>query len=564
MKKLLILLFFFITLVESKTFTNIKFLGDVDTLSGEFDRTTLLKVCHIEYPAFYQIWRENPIFNEKQIKDFIHYLEAYAKSMGYYRVEVTAKSSEDTIYLTIKKNEPIKVARVTINNEFKKFLLVEEKKRFRTTDFTNSKKKIVDFLEEHGYPTYSMDAKAYVDLDLYRVDVNISVNKGEKRFFASTEINNSSQIDNALIEEQLVYKEGELYNVLKLEESYENIYRLGVFDKIQMEADFNNSREKAPINIVLEEGKTKEFASNLGYDTQDGARGGVEYIDHNFFGNLREFRAGLQVAQRGYTLSTLFYEPRFTSFLWGRMTLKNELNYGKWDYDSYIEKLLTERVTLGKKFIGLEHYFGFQLESSIIESDIPTFLAGNYLINSLFYRVMIDGRDSLIDAKNGYYTSFYLEKSMKQLGSDIDYLKLLGEVRYIKEFKPMVFAFKMKAGTISQKTPPFKHFFLGGAMSNRGYEYRALGPTQSGYPIGGLSALDGSFESRYYITEPFSVVGFMDFSKLSQEVNDFSGDWYRSYGVGVRYLSVIGPLRLDIGYPTKGGFALHLGIGQVF
>jgi len=101
-------------------------------------------------------------------------------------------------------------------------------------------------------------------------------------------------------------------------------------------------------------------------------------------------------------------------------------------------------------------------------------------------------------------------------------------------------------------------------MSNRGYEYRDLGEHSGKYPIGGLSMIDASLESRYYFTENFSGVGFIDSSKLSQEVNDFQGEWYMSYGLGVRYLSVIGPLRLDVGFPTSGGFALHLGIGQVF
>ena len=169
-----------------------------------------------------------------------------------------------------------------------------------------------------------------------------------------------------------------------------------------------------------------------------------------------------------------------------------------------------------------------------------------------------------MDAKNGYYTSLYLEKSMKQLGSNIDYLKVLAEARYIKEFKPVVLASKIKVGAISQETPPFKHFFLGGAMSNRGYEYRDLGPHSGKYPIGGLSIIDSSLEARYYLTENFSVVSFFDSSKISQEVNDFSTKWYNSYGLGLRYLSIIGPLRLDVGYPTEGGFALHLGIGQVF
>ena len=564
MKKLLILLLFTFTLLYSKIFTEIKFTGDIDTIAGEFDRTTLLKVCHIDYPAIYQIWKPNPTFDESQIKLFKERLEKYAHSMGYYRAKISAKTDNNTIILNIKKNQPIKIAFITLAKEFNSLSHLKKGERFRTVDFTNTKKRIGDFLEEHGYPAYKMNAKAYVDLDEYKVDVNISVDKGGKYYFSTTEINNSSKIDNKLIEEKIAYKEGELYNVLKVDESYENIYQLGVFEEISMKADLNRSDGKVPIDITLKEGKTKEFSSHIGYDTEDGARGGLEYIDHNFFGNLREFKAWLHISQRGYHTGTSFYDPMVNTPLIGRLSFLNELSYSKWDYDSYIEDLFTERVTFGKRLIGLEHYFGFQMEHSQIKTGNPTFLAGNYLINSLFYRVEVDKRDSALDAKNGYFTSLYVEKAMKQIGSEIDYLKVHGEARYIKEFKPMVFAGKVKAGIISQPTPPFKHFFLGGAMSNRGYEYRDLGQHLGGYPIGGLSMIDTSFESRYYLTDKFSLVGFFDSSKLSQEVNDFSGEWYNAYGVGVRYLSIIGPLRLDIGYPIEGGFALHLGIGQVF
>ena len=564
MKKLLILLFFISTFLYSKTFRDIEFTGDVDLIVGEFDRTTLLKVCHIDYPPIYKIWKPNPTFESSQIKLFKESLEKYAQSMGYYRAKISATTQYNRIILKIQKNQPIKIASILLAKEFERLSSLKEGKRFRTVDFSDTKKSIVDFLEQHGYPAYTMDAKAYVDLDKYRVEVNISVEKGGKRYFSSTEINNSSQIDNELIEEQIVYKKGELYNVLKVDESYENIYELGVFEEINMEAELNNSKGEAPIFITLKEGKTKEFASNLGYDTEDGARAGMEYIDHNFFGNLREFKAWFHLSERGYDTGTSVYDPRIELPLIGRLSFLNELSASKWDYDSYVEKLFAERVTFKKSLIGLEHYFGFKMEHSTIETGIPTFLAGNYLINSLFYRVEVDKRDSPMDAKNGYLTSLYVEKAMKQIGSEIDYLKVMGEVRYIKEFKPMVFAGKVKAGTISEPTPPFKHFFLGGAMSNRGYEYRDLGEHLGGYPIGGVSMIDASFESRYYLTDLFSVVGFFDTSKLSQEVNDFSGEWYNAYGIGVRYLSIIGPLRLDIGYPLEGAFAVHLGIGQVF
>ena len=551
-------------MVEAKTFTSIKFQGDIDTLSGEFDRNTLLKICHIEYPAIYKFWKSDPTFESDEIEVYVKNLTNYTHSMGYYRSEVNATTNNSTIYLNITKNEPIKITSITLDDEFKELTSLTKGERFRTTDFTQTKKKIGSYLEEHGYPTYKMNAKAFVDVDTYKVDVKIKIEKGDKYFFSKIDINNSSDVDNELILDEIVYKEGELYNVLKLEESYENIYRLGVFEKIKMEGDFNNSEGLAPIHLLLKQGKTKEFASNIGYDTEEGARGGVEYIDHNFFGNLHEFKVGAKISQLGYRAYTDFYNPRIKLPVVGKFTFRNELNYGKWDYDAYIEKILTERVTFGKSFIGIDHFFGFQHENSEIESENSIFEAGNYNINSLFYRWVIDGRDSVMDAKNGYYTSLYVEKSMKQLGSDIDYLKLLGEARYIKSFDAMVFAMKVKAGTISEKTPPFKHFFLGGAMSNRGYEYRDLGEHSGKYPIGGLSMIDASLESRYYFSENFAGVSFIDGSKLSGEVNDFNGDWYMSYGLGLRYLSVIGPLRLDVGFPTKGGFALHLGIGQVF
>jgi translocation and assembly module TamA len=146
----------------------------------------------------------------------------------------------------------------------------------------------------------------------------------------------------------------------------------------------------------------------------------------------------------------------------------------------------------------------------------------------------------------------------------MDYLKILSEARYIKEYEPMIFAFKVRFGWLSQDTPIFKHFFAGGAMSNRGYEYRDLGPHYDGDPIGGVGLIDTSLEIRDYLTDKFAIVGFLDSSTISEDINKFNSHWYRSYGFGLRYLSIIGPLRFDMGFQDKYNFAIHLGIGQVF
>jgi translocation and assembly module TamA len=564
MKKYLIIIILLSLFIEAKTFTEVEFKGDVDLITGEFDRSTLLKICHIEYPPIYKVWKADPIFEEEQISKFVENLKSYAQSMGYYRVKVFPKMTKDTIILNIQKHEPIKIKSIKLNKEFDSFALFKKGKRFRTKDFTQTKKRITRYLEENGYPTYGMNAKAKVDLDLYQVDIVIKIKKGKKRYFGETDVNNSSKIDQELITEQIVYEKDELFNILKLEESYDNIYRLGVFSKIQVEADFNNSDGISDVGINLEEGETKEILSRLGYDTQDGVRGAVDYIDHNFFGNLREFTTGLKISERGYRAYTGFYDPKIVVPIFGKFSMRNELSYHDWKFDGYDEALLLEKFTLGRELFRLKHFFGFQHEYNTISSDNPDLLSGSYLINSLFYRVVIDERDSVMNARNGYYLSFYAEKAMHAIGSEIEYLKLLAEGRYIKELDPVVVAFKLKVGTLNHETPLFKHFFTGGAMSNRGYEYRDLGPHTKGDATGGVGVIDTSLEVRYPLSENFSVVSFFDASTISEEVQKFHDDWYRSYGLGMRYISIIGPLRFDIGFQEGGAFALHLGIGQVF
>ncbi len=564
MKKNIILFILLSLFIEAKEFSEIEFKGDIDLITGEFDRSTLLKICHIEYPPIYKVWKSNPTFSKREIPKFLENLKKYAHSMGYYKAKVYVKTSDDTIIFNIQKKKPIKIDSIKLDKEFKQLSLLNRGERFRTKDFSETKKRIVRYLEENGYPTYTMNSKAKVDLDLYQVDIVFDIDKGKKRYFGKTDVNNSSKIDDDLITEQIVYEDKELFNILKLEESYDNIYRLGVFSKIQVEPDFNNSDGVSDVGITLEEGETKEFLSRLGYDTQDGARGGVDYIDHNFFGNLREFSVGAKISERGYRAYTGLYDPKTVVPLLGKFSMRNELSYHDWKFDGYDEALLVEKFTLGRELFRLKHFFGFQHEYNTISSDNPELLSGSYLINSLFYRLVVDERDNVMNARNGYYLSFYAEKAMEAIGSKIEYLKLLGEGRYIKEFDPMVVAFKLRVGILNEETPLFKHFFTGGAMSNRGYEYRDVGPHTKGDATGGVGLIDTSFEVRYPLSENFSVVSFFDASTISEEVNSFNDDWYRSYGFGMRYISIIGPLRLDIGFQEDAEFAIHLGIGQVF
>jgi outer membrane translocation and assembly module TamA len=134
--------------------------------------------------------------------------------------------------------------------------------------------------------------------------------------------------------------------------------------------------------------------------------------------------------------------------------------------------------------------------------------------------------------------------------------------------------------------PINKRLFLGGTNTVRGYGYQKLGPLDaSGNPVGGQSALNGNIELRHPIYKKISGVAFIDMGFLGVDPLTFNGDELRfTGGVGLRYDTPVGPLRIDLGYklnpPTVGDvtvspvpnpdddiedrWKIHFSIGQAF
>jgi translocation and assembly module TamA len=119
--------------------------------------------------------------------------------------------------------------------------------------------------------------------------------------------------------------------------------------------------------------------------------------------------------------------------------------------------------------------------------------------------------------------------------------------------------------------PPDKLFFAGGGGSVRGYAYRGIGVEgPGGALIGGKSLLEASAEIRAGITESIGLVGFADVGYVGEEsFPSFSEDLKIGAGVGLRYNTGLGPIRLDAAVPLDPGpddpdFAFYVGIGQAF
>ncbi len=561
------------TFCEAKIYNKLEFKGSgVDTLVGEMSSDKLFSVIGKPYPPFYAFWRKNPTFSDTEISSYIKRLKAYYESLGYYRVKITDTVTKDKIVIQIEKNEPIKVSSVKVapDEEYRKLVLFKRGDIFRTDKFKESKEKIERYMLENAHPKYNFDAKAYVHLDSYNVDLDYHIEDNISCTFGDTSITGQGDVKKEIIEDAVTYKKGKPFDIRELEKTYDNIYEYGIYDYIAVEPKLDLNGSVVPVEIALKTGETKFLKTNIGYDTDKGARGGIRWTDKNFYGNLKVLDAGIQLNELGYETFVTYYDPRIILPYVGKITLEDEVKYSYYSYEAFSERVWENRFTLGKRFVGLEHYFGILTEKSTVKPKIPDYSdeAGNYFINSFFYRVLIDKRDSMIDATRGYYISLYLEKASSLLGSDLEYLKALLEMRYIKSFSPKsILGIKTRIGSINEDVPLFKRFYTGGSVTNRGYAYQKVGEqAPGGIPLGGVSLVDFLLEYRHQLFfDKFWMSLFYDTSMLSLKPHDYSDTFYDSVGFGIRYLTPIGPLRVDFGFPQKeNGFEFHISIGQVF
>jgi outer membrane protein assembly factor BamA len=203
----------------------------------------------------------------------------------------------------------------------------------------------------------------------------------------------------------------------------------------------------------------------------------------------------------------------------------------------------------------------------------------NYLISSMDSEVVRDTTDSDLYPTKGSLVSVSIELASNIFGSEIDFFKpALELVRYQPITDNILLAGRIGFQTIqevedTEDIPIFKRLFLGGSNTVRGYGYQKLGPMdENGKPLGGLTSVNANLELRYPIYNKISGVVFLDMGLLDEESfrQDLS-DMRYGCGAGIRYNTIIGPVRVDLGYKLnppreeiEDRWMIHFSIGQAF
>ncbi|MFL6731017.1 MAG: autotransporter assembly complex protein TamA [Sphingomicrobium sp.] len=337
------------------------------------------------------------------------------------------------------------------------------------------------------------------------------------------------------------------------------------------------------LDVRLEPAPSHTIAGELGYGTGQGVRVEASWTDRNF---VNPEGALTLRGIAGTTEQLLGVQFRRSNFMKRDQTLNVLLSASHQNFDAYTAKTIDlaaniERLSnfiwqktwtwsYGGEWLATDERGAF---SSAGVKDTRTFLIVAAPL-SLGY----DGSDSLLDPARGFRLSGRLSPELSSHGGQFLYARAQFDASaYHPLSDRIVAAGRVRLGTIVGAgvfdLAPSRRFYSGGGGSVRGYGYQQLGPRdQEGDPMGGRGLAEFGLETRIRLKQfggNFGIVPFFDGGSLTaQAMPDFK-DWRFAAGVGVRYYSSFGPIRVDFGIPLNrqkgdGPFAVTVSLGQAF
>ena len=442
--------------------------------------------------------------------------------------------------------------------------------------------RLIDVWRHRGHPKAEITKREILaDHATDTVEVSLVVVSGPQAALGSVEVTGTERMSPAFVARQTGIKPGEPYDPDTLERSRERLRRLSVFSSVSIqEAAVVGDDGILPLTFNVAERPRRLIGGGVAYSSTEGGTIEGYWAHRNLFGQAESIRFDASVSRIGgeayqelsYAASATFRKP-------GVFTPDTDLTLVLAAKREFVDTYEARSVSAAA---GLEHIFSdkltlktaFKVERSQVED---AFGENQYLIVSLPTELQYDGRDDKLNPTEGLRGTVRMEPFAELRGSTYA-LVTEGEVSSyfsLDRDSRFIIAGRLAAGSILggelEEIPADKRFFLGGGGSIRGYEYRTVGPELGGEVIGGLSFWEASLEMRMRLTQSIGIVPFIDAGAAYEDPlpGSGSGDILIGAGVGLRYHTPLGPLRLDVAMPLTPrdddpSVAFYVGLGQAF
>ena len=445
-------------------------------------------------------------------------------------------------------------------------------------------------LGETGYPFAAIDApELLVDHDRLEGDLTMPVRPGGKYNFGRITSNLPEFMSGRHLEEIARFEPGDLYQrslEMDLRRALQatGIVATATITPVETAAPANGEPGTVDLAVEMTPAELRTLAGSVGYGTGEGFKLEGSWEHRNLFppeGALKvRGIAGTREQLAGVTF-------RRNNFKGRDQILTVDLFASTLDYDAYDARTISlvgtfERVStllFQKPFswsAGLELVATQEREADANGVFGPR---QTYFVGALPGYAMWDTSDDLLNPTRGFRLSTRLSPEVSRTnGAESVYLR--GQVEgtyYLPVSEKIVLAGRARFASIPgapiEAIAPSRRLYAGGGGSVRGYSYRAIGPQNNqGDPTGGRSLTELSLEARIttgFLDGALQVVPFVDVGTVGAASTPGFNQIKIGAGVGVRYLTGFGPVRVDVGVPLNPGpndakFGVYVGLGQAF
>jgi outer membrane protein insertion porin family len=501
-------------------------------------------------------------------------LGAFYNNQGFIEAKVGAPEVEEAgedlyVTFTIQEGPRYQVGTVEIQgdlikgrNEMIDILQVRKERFLNRQVLREDVRRLTDLYAEHGYAF--ADVRPQVDKSATgkRVNIIFDIDKGELVRFNRIKIQGHTRTRDNVIRRDLAVEEGGVYDSKAIRTSTKRLQRLGYFEDVTVIPQETMNNDQMDVMVAVKEKPTGQFSIGAGYSSSDKLMFMGEISEDNFLGlgTRLAFAANLSAVSNKFNLS--YTDPRIFD-----SNVSAGIDAFNWEreYTDYTKGATGGGLRLGHHFWEKWRiYYGYtwtDTELSDISEDASDYILESAKINitsAVRLSFVRDTRDRRFNASSGSKHSLSIKYAGGPLGGEAAYTKLEG---YTSWFFPMpldlVFHTKVAAGQAFEnedgKLPVYDNFYLGGMNSIRGFKSSSISPIDpsNDEKYGGDKMWFTNLEIFFPLLTDAGVrgVAFVDFGNVYDQDEDWDfGDIKKSTGIGINWLSPMGPLRLIWGY----------------
>ncbi|MDT8429151.1 MAG: autotransporter assembly complex family protein [Pseudomonadales bacterium] len=400
-----------------------------------------------------------------------------------------------------------------------------------------------------------------VDLQRNLADVNLEFDPGERFSFGRMQISAMDALSENFISRFIPFSPGEPYSTDQLIALRETFNASQYFDQVAVTPQLQLAQnQQIPVTIELTPRARRIYSAGAGVSTDSGPRVKAAYEDRYLNRNGHRLNADATASQLRQEINVSYIIPLQNP---AHDSLRLNVGLIGEDTDTFERDTyrlgLSWRTRLGENWVQ-NIFTNLQREDFTVEARPQKSTLTISGINLARTR-----SDDPIFPNNGWRVFAQVSGASASLFSDLSFIQFYGSAKFIHSFGPLRLLLRGEAATTVadelDELPASQRFFAGGDQSIRGYDFGALGSLNAdGQVIGGKHLLVGSAEIDFQLRPRWRAAVFFDRGNAFASFNDMN--LVQSVGAGLRWLSPIGPIRLDLARALDdNSFRVHITMG---